>query len=130
MYEADREYLHRRYREVADIRDRAVLVATELADCLAEPTTTGGIPPIRLAQWTEARRARLATWIEERGVQLEHVEIELFVMAFTAPPPVWLVIWCHPTPWWSYTPWGTLAALWRRWATRRTSANTDALDAR
>jgi hypothetical protein len=130
VYEADRDYLHRRFLEVTDIRDRAGLVASELADCLAEPTTTGGIPPMRLARWTEVRRAKLAAWIDERDTQIGHVEVELFVLAFAAPPPVWLVIWCEAPPWWSYTPWRTLAALWTRWATRRTSANTDALDAR
>lgn len=113
VYEADRDYLHRRFLEVVDIRDRADRVAAELADCLAEPTSTGGIPPMRLARWTEARRAKLARWAEERDTQLEHVEVELFVLAFAAPPPVWLVIWCAPPSWWSYTPWRTLATWWR-----------------
>lgn len=130
MHEADRDYLYPRLLEVTDIRDRAALIAAELADCLAEPTSTGGIAPMRLARWTEARRAKLAKWAEDRDLQLEHVEVELFVLAFRAPPPVWLVIWCDPPRWWHYTPWRTLGALWRRWATRSPSAPADASGAR
>jgi hypothetical protein len=69
------DYLLRRRTEVRAIRDRAEAIDRELTDALRDPGAAGEMDPIRLDEWIEGRRR-----------QLEHIDVELFVLAF-APKP-------------------------------------------
>lgn len=76
--------------EVRAIRDRATAIDEELTAALADPGASTPMNPLRLAEWIEGRRR-----------QLDHVDVELFVMAFEPAPPVWLVVWePRVLPWW------------------------------
>jgi len=108
---AERDYLRRRFVEAVDVRDRATRIVDELAACLADPGAYGQIPRHRFARWSEHRRGLLSAWLEERGEQLDHLEVELFVLAFAPVPPVLLVAWEAPRR--PATPWATVAAWWR-----------------
>ena len=111
---AERDYLTKRMLEVREVRRHADAIDAELSAVLVGSPAYGQIPMMRFAAWTEARRARLDAWLEERGTQLDHVDVELFVLAYAPPPPVWLVVWPLPVPWRLFTPWATLGALWDR----------------
>lgn len=100
------EYLLRRRAEVRAIERRAAGIDAELTAALADPGAGGEINALHLAEWTEERRARLDAWVARTGLQLDHVEVELFVLAFAPSPPVWLVVWVEPVPWWRWLwPW-------------------------
>jgi len=108
---AERDYLRRRFVEAVDVRDRAIRIVDELAACLADPGAYGQIPRHRFARWSEHRRSLLSAWLEEREEQIDHLEVELFVLAYAPVPPVVLVVSEVPARW--PTPWATVAAWWR-----------------
>lgn len=80
------DYLTRRLAEARAIEADAAAKVAELEACLH------GAPPID--------DLRFAEWVERRRMELEHIDVELFVLAFTPAPPVWLVMWAEPVPWW------------------------------
>jgi len=85
-----RLYLSRRLGEVRQIAVEAREVEEEIVLALSVATPNLPMNALRWAEWVENRRKRL-----------EHIDVELFVLAFEAPPPVWLV-WREPVapPWW------------------------------
>jgi hypothetical protein len=88
------EYLLRRRTEVRSIRDRATAIDAELTAALSDPGAAGEVNDLRFGEWVEARRR-----------QLEHIEVELFVLAYEAPPPVWLIVEPVRVRWWWPLPW-------------------------
>lgn len=97
----ERLYLSRRRHEVRALRMRAQTIEDELTAALSDPGATIPMSPLRSSQWSAARREKLDTWLFDRRDQLDHIDVELFVYAFTPPPPVWFVVWPPPLfPWW------------------------------
>ena len=77
-----RLYLARRLHEARAIEARAGAIVRELDEALSDPGAGMVMSPVRTAEWTVARRAMLDGWAARVGMQLDHVEVELFVFAF------------------------------------------------